>query len=196
VHVAEAARISVLERQLAAERERSRRLEAQLRNLADHDPLTDLLNRRTIEHELEAHLARCTRYGPEGALLLVGLDGLDRIAGVLGHSGSDEALAVLGDRLAGRLRVTDVAGRWQRDELAVLLPRAPAHEVAAVAEALVAMVAGTSTARVPGGSLVASVGVAPVVAPPAGVGQLVGRARRALDAARLQGGGRWLAATA
>nr|MBA3282162.1 GGDEF domain-containing protein [Acidimicrobiia bacterium] len=58
-----------LESQLEIERERTLRLEAQLRNLADHDPVTDLLNHRSLEHELEEHLAGCERYGPEGALL-------------------------------------------------------------------------------------------------------------------------------
>jgi diguanylate cyclase (GGDEF)-like protein len=194
VRAAEATLISRLEAQLAVERERSRRLEAQLRNLADHDPLTDLLNRRTIEHELEVHVTRCARYGPEGALLLVGLDGLDGISRELGRQESDKALAALGEHVATRLRATDVAGRWEPQELAVLLPRAAASEVAAVAEALVGLVAGTSTARVPAGSLTASVGVAPVVVTPIAAANLVLRARQAMDAARRQGGRRWLQA--
>jgi len=194
VRVVPAARFDVLEAELALERERCRRLEAQLRNLADHDPLTDLLNRRSVELEIEAHVARCTRYGPEGALLLVGLSGVDEIAAGLGTEASDEALAALGDRVAGRLRSTDVVGRWGPHELVVLLARVAAAGAAVVAEELVRIVGGTSTPRVPAGSLVAAVGVA-VVEVPVDAAPLVARAQRAVDAVRQQETGGWLLAT-
>ena len=51
--------IDALHAQLVAERGRRQRLEGQLRNLADHDPVTNLLSRRSMEDELEGHLARC-----------------------------------------------------------------------------------------------------------------------------------------
>jgi len=186
--------ISVLEAQLATERRRCRRLEAQLRNLADHDPLTDLLNRRSLEHELEVHLARCNRYGPEGVLLLVGLDGVEGIADGLGHRQCDEVLATLGERVAERLRETDVAGRWEPQELAVLLPRAEVGEAEELAAALIEVVGGTNTRQVPPGSLVASIGAAPVVSTPTEAGELVERAETAMAAVRHRGGGGWLAA--
>ena len=40
-----------------------RRMEKELRHLADHDPLTGLLNRRGLEVELERHVAHVNRYG-------------------------------------------------------------------------------------------------------------------------------------
>ena len=43
-----------------------RRHEAELRHMADHDPLTGLLNRRSFERELERHVSYVERYGPEG----------------------------------------------------------------------------------------------------------------------------------
>ena len=184
VRVRDAVHITALEEELARERERSRRLEAQLRNLADHDPLTDLLNRRSAEHELELHLARCTRYGPEGALLLVGVEGLDAVARERGRAVADEALAVLAERVTARLRTTDVTARWGPGELAVLLPRAAPAEVAVVVDALVGVTAATGTPRVPPGSLGASVGVAPVIALPVQPAELVDRAARALQADR------------
>jgi len=189
-------RIAALERELEVERERTRRLEAQLRNLADHDPVTDLLNRPSIEHELDVHLALCARYGPAGALLLVGLDGLDEIARTQSRQESDEMLATLADEVAKRLRATDVVGRWDDDQLAVLLPRAAGAEAAVVADALVSLVGGTSTPRVPPGALVASVGVAPVLAAPTGATQLAADAAEAMGTVRRQGGGGWGAAFA
>lgn len=192
--VVEAAQILALEAELALERERCRRLEAQLRNLADHDPLTDLLNRRSFERELEEHVAGCTRYGPEGALLLVGLDGVDDVACALGQWATDEAVAGVAQRVVGRLRETDVVGRWGPAELAVLLPRASPSEVVVVADALVGIVGRTETPRVPPGALLASIGVVLVVATPVEAAGLLRRAAEASDAARRAGGGRWLLA--
>jgi diguanylate cyclase (GGDEF)-like protein len=188
VRAVEAAEITALAAELAAERERNRRLEAQLRNLADHDPLTDLLNRRTMDQELEQHEARCARYGPEGALLVIALDGLAAVADKQGRGAADEMLATVAERLLARLRTTDIVGRWARSELAVLLPKVNVDEIAVVADALVEIIGTAETSRVPPGSLSASIGVALVVGGPPGA-VLADRAEGAVAAARRQGGG-------
>lgn len=186
MRAAEAARISALEAELAAAREQNCRLEAQLRNLADNDPLTDLLNRRSMEQELEQHIARCTRYGAEGAFLLVALDGLEAVAAASGQVTADEVVAAVGERVVARLRNTDVVGRWSEAELAVLLPKVSVDHLAVVAEALAEIVDRTGTGRVPPGSLTASIGVALVVAARLGPAE---RAAGAVIDARRQGGG-------
>ena len=189
MHVAEAARVAELRTALARERARNERLEALLRNLADHDPLTDLLNRRSVEREIEDHQTRCARYGSEGALLLLGLDGLEQAAAAFGRQAADEALCRLADGVVDRLRSTDVVGRWGPDELAVLLPRASVAEVVVVADAVVGIVGSTSLQQLPPGSLVGSIGVALVVAPTVQADRLMASARRALATARRRGGG-------
>ncbi len=186
--------MAALRSQLEADRERIRRLETQLRNLADHDPLTDLLNRRSVEHVLEDHLAGCSRYGPEGALLLVGLDGLHEVACTAGPKEADELLAGLAEVVARRLAARDLAGRWKPDELAILLPRAAEQEVVAVAGAMIELVAEAATSRVPAGTMSASIGVAAVTAPLPDAAQLVGRAGGAMAVARGRGGGAWVIA--
>jgi diguanylate cyclase (GGDEF)-like protein len=194
VRVVEAAAVRELEAELARERQRRRTLEEQLRNLADHDPLTDLLNRRSIEHELELHQDRCERYGPEGAFLLVAVGGLADITRDLGERHADEALVALAERVAGRLRTTDVIGRFAPDELAVLLPRAGAAEAALVSESLVQIVGATGTPGVRPGSLAATIGVALMTAA-GGAGRpevTLEVARRAVAVARRRGGG-WAA---
>ena len=45
-----------------------RLMERELRHMADHDPLTGLLNRRGLEAELERHVAHVNRYGDRAAL--------------------------------------------------------------------------------------------------------------------------------
>ncbi len=51
-----------------------RRADERLQHLADHDPLTDLYNRRRFEEALTSELERSARYGRGGALLLLDLD--------------------------------------------------------------------------------------------------------------------------
>src|SRR5205085_5340708 len=103
-------------------------------NLADHDPLTDLRNRRAFEQDLEGHVAFVRRYGAEGALLLVGLDGLVEVTSVLGAAEADDLLVALADAVVDRLRTTDVVCRWATDELAILVPRARGDHAQRVAD--------------------------------------------------------------
>ncbi|MEO5680822.1 MAG: GGDEF domain-containing protein [Acidimicrobiales bacterium] len=177
---ADGSAIDALEAELAAERNRSWRLKSQLRNLADHDPVTDLLSRRSMEYELQEHLELCVRYGPEGAFLLVGLEGLEDIGRVLGRQEADASLANIAGIMVQRLRATDVTGRWGPLELAVIVPRGPAAGAAVVAVALDEMVRGAATPGVPAGSVRASIGVAPVVDGRVGASQLTVDARHSM----------------
>ena len=99
-----------------------RSLEDQLRHLADHDALTGLLNRRGIDRALAQHVARGRRYGAEGALLVLDLDGFKAVNDTLGHAAGDELIVTCASALRNRLRETDILGRLGGDEFAVLLP--------------------------------------------------------------------------
>ena len=52
----------------------TRELEKRLRQLADHDPVTDLLNRRRFEDELVRQVGRCRRYGETACLMILDVD--------------------------------------------------------------------------------------------------------------------------
>jgi diguanylate cyclase (GGDEF)-like protein/PAS domain S-box-containing protein len=109
------------------------------RHLADHDPLTGLLDRRRFGELLERHASPARRSGDRGAVLLLGLDGL-RPPGERDPGAAEEALKAVADLLRSRLRETDVPARVADDELAVLLPAATAEEGRRVAEDLAAAV--------------------------------------------------------
>ncbi|HEX4110106.1 MAG TPA: EAL domain-containing protein [Solirubrobacteraceae bacterium] len=117
-----------------------KRFEDQLQFMADHDPLTGLLNRRGFERELERHISRVKRYGVEGALLALDLDHFKYINDTLGHNAGDELISRVTGVLRGRLRSSDVLARLGGDEFAVLLPRADGDQARTVAEALLASV--------------------------------------------------------
>ncbi|MGO9752789.1 MAG: putative bifunctional diguanylate cyclase/phosphodiesterase [Solirubrobacteraceae bacterium] len=113
-----------------------RRYEQRLRHLADHDPLTGLLNRRSFERELHAHSVLTERYGGGGAAIVLDLDHFKFINDTLGHSTGDDTLARAAGVLRSRLREADVLARLGGDEFAVLLQHADAREACLVAEQL------------------------------------------------------------
>jgi diguanylate cyclase (GGDEF)-like protein len=183
--VVEDTEIGLLRQQLAAAQSKIRILEAQLTALADHDPLTDLPNRPSMEQAIEDHLNGCIRYGPAGALLIVGLDGLGQVDETHGPLFGDELRVRIAEAVRDRLRTTDLVCRWSDDELAVLLPRSTRHEVQVVANTLLEVVSTRGDAA----GLGASVGVAFVIADET-ADELVVRSSMAMLAARKKGGGR------
>lgn len=117
-----------------------KRFEEQLQFMADHDPLTGLLNRRSFERELRAHIGRVERYGAHGALLAMDLDHFKVINDSLGHVAGDELIVRVTSMLRSRLRDSDVLARLGGDEFAMLLPYADAESAMTLAESLLALV--------------------------------------------------------
>lgn len=113
-----------------------RQHEQRLRHLAEHDPLTGLLNRRGFDRELRLHVSRSRRYGPKGALLMLDLDGFKGYNDRYGHGAGDELLREIAGVIGLRLRAGDIFGRIGGDEFAALLPEASMEQAGVVAEAL------------------------------------------------------------
>jgi diguanylate cyclase (GGDEF)-like protein len=116
------------------------RIQERLRHLADHDPLTGLLNRRRFEEELADRLAQAVRYGEGGAVLLLDLDHFKLINDSLGHQAGDAVIRSIAELLREQVRETDVLARLGGDELAVILPHADEERARTVAEKLVDVV--------------------------------------------------------
>jgi len=105
----------------------------QLDQLAHRDSLIDLPNRRGFMRELERLIARVDRYGVNGAMLFVDLDGLKMINDTFGHRAGDEALIQVANLLASGVRHSDVVARIGGDEFGILLENSDedaAHETA------------------------------------------------------------------
>ncbi|HZV73580.1 MAG TPA: diguanylate cyclase [Conexibacter sp.] len=122
-----------------------KRFEAELRDLADHDPLTGLLNRRRFEGEVERQLAQARRYERPGAVMLLDVDRFKQINDTYGHGVGDRLIVGVADALRTRLRAADTIARLGGDEFAVLLPEIDCDGVEEVARELVAAVAAHTT---------------------------------------------------
>jgi diguanylate cyclase (GGDEF)-like protein len=96
----------------------------ELRFLADHDPLTRLLNRRAFVNRLDGEVARARRYGRSFGLVIADLDAFKQLNDRYGHPVGDEALAAFANVLTESLRRPDDAFRIGGDEFAILLAEA------------------------------------------------------------------------
>jgi diguanylate cyclase (GGDEF)-like protein/PAS domain S-box-containing protein len=110
-----------------------RRYETELRYMADHDPLTGLLNRRAFERELAQHEAHVDPHGPRGAAIVLDIDHFKNVNDTLGHAAGDELLRKVAAALRPRMREGDTIARLSGDEFAVLLRDATRETATSVA---------------------------------------------------------------
>jgi diguanylate cyclase (GGDEF)-like protein/PAS domain S-box-containing protein len=111
--------------------------EDRLQHLADHDALTDLLNRRRFVEELELEIAATRRGMRSSAAVVLDVDGFKYVNDSLGHQAGDELIRLVARTLAGRLRGGDAIARLGGDEFACLLRGASGEEADAVATELI-----------------------------------------------------------
>lgn len=90
--------------------------------MAEHDPLTDLCNRRKFIEEFEKSLRTAMRYTHSNSLLLLDLDQFKDINDISGHRAGDELLKLVAKCLKQVVRYTDLVARLGGDEFAVLMP--------------------------------------------------------------------------
>ena len=109
---------------------------ARLEELSQHDPLTELYNRRYLFDRVSAELARVRRGHPL-AVAMLDLDGFKAVNDLLGHQRGDALLREMGVVLVSSTRVTDVVGRYGGDEFLLVLPDTDAAQAITVAERVV-----------------------------------------------------------
>ncbi len=90
--------------------------------MAEHDPLTDLCNRRKFIEEFEKSLRMAIRYHHHNTLLYLDLDQFKDINDTSGHRAGDELLILVARALKRVTRFTDLVARLGGDEFAILMP--------------------------------------------------------------------------
>ena len=90
--------------------------------MATHDPLTALLNRRAFLEAGDAETSRARRYGHPLAVLFIDLDNFKKLNDTRGHEVGDGALVAVATAMKDVLRRTDIAARLGGDEFAIIFP--------------------------------------------------------------------------
>lgn len=122
---------------------------------ASRDPLTGLINRRS----LEGAVADLRESGTDYAVAFADLDHFKRLNDRYGHQAGDRALCDFASTLASGLRAVDLACRWGGEEFVMVLPGCDVREATEAMERVRSMLAldALSDGRSP---VTASIGVA------------------------------------
>ncbi|MCC7483849.1 MAG: diguanylate cyclase [Burkholderiales bacterium] len=107
-----------------AEREmhKLQRALAQATELARHDSLTGLLNRKGLEDAMRRELARSRRRATPLCVALIDIDDFKQLNDTHGHQSGDAALAHLAELARATLRPQDALARYGGEEFVFLLP--------------------------------------------------------------------------
>lgn len=112
---------------------KDRALEIQ-RVQASEDPLTGLLNRRALMHELQRVIASATANSQSVSVLMIDIDRFKQVNDTHGHHAGDDVLRGVCERIQARLRRSDLFARFGGEEFIVVLPEAKADDALRVAE--------------------------------------------------------------
>jgi diguanylate cyclase (GGDEF)-like protein len=135
-------------------------LRARIEGLALTDPLTGVLNHRGLHDALQATLEAADRRGGKVAVVVLDLDGFERLNDTVGHAAGDEALRIGARTLQGELRPGDVCGRTGGDEFLLALADTDAWRAERVVERLRSALAYAAAGAVGRDALTFSAGIA------------------------------------
>lgn len=98
-------------------------LNQELRQLASHDPLTGLPNRREYERVLDRELGRAARNGRLLSMAMIDIDEFKAFNDSLGHPAGDACLAAVSNALHACLhRPGDFVARYGGEEFVAVMP--------------------------------------------------------------------------
>jgi two-component system cell cycle response regulator len=163
---------------------------SRLRQLATHDALTGLCNRREFERMIAEEWQRSTRFGHPFALVMADIDHFKRVNDTHGHQVGDLVLQHVSSLLSGQIRVVDRVCRYGGEEFAIIMVETDRRQAVEGMERLFALLAELPC-TVPGKDLTLpvtlSAGVAVVPDDVGTVADLIAAADEALYGAKHAG---------
>jgi diguanylate cyclase (GGDEF)-like protein len=105
-----------MRRKLNREYEERQKMEAHLKHLSTHDPLTDLPTRAMFDEFLKSAIARAKRQGEGLAVMMIDIKNFKSINEKYEHNAGDFVLKEFAYRLNRSLRSTDQVARVGGDE--------------------------------------------------------------------------------
>jgi diguanylate cyclase (GGDEF)-like protein/PAS domain S-box-containing protein len=162
----------------------------QLESLANRDGLTDLLNRRSFDRQLEKVFETASKTDQELSLLMIDVDYFKAYNDTYGHPAGDEVLRQVAAVLQSGCRIpVDIVARYGGEEFAIILPGTSEDVANAIAVRLLAAVRMLEIPHVasPKGRVTMSVGLTCIDHEMANCQQLLRRCDEALYAAKAAG---------
>lgn len=92
-----------------------------LNYISTHDPLTDLLNRRSFEIIAKQKMEATNQYGVDAVLVVMDIDHFKNINDKFGHPIGDMVLKEVSIILLENIKDTDLTTRWGGEEFLILL---------------------------------------------------------------------------
>jgi diguanylate cyclase (GGDEF)-like protein len=110
--------------------------ERRMESMALTDPLTGLLNRRSMEQRLREAAHAFQRSGRAFSVVMADVDHFKRINDEHGHAAGDRVLRTVAGLFVEQLRAHDAIARWGGEEFLLLLPETEVAVASEVAERL------------------------------------------------------------
>jgi len=110
--------------------------DAELRDLANHDSLTGLFNRRRFVEELKAEIDEIAVMGHTSTLFFIDLDQFKYVNDACGHPAGDRMIRKVADELLRSVRNDDIVARFGGDEFAILIRQIDAEHAGKSAETI------------------------------------------------------------
>ena len=121
---------------------------SKLQNIADHDGLTGLLNRRCMDRTVDQHWSNCSQDQAPFALLMLDIDNFKKYNDHYGHQAGDDCLRQVAKAIEAAVHATNQQGvtvnafaaRYGGEEFAVTLPNASKAAYEQLSKSIVAAV--------------------------------------------------------
>ncbi len=107
-----------------------KKYEEKIQQMAFHDSLTGLPNRKLFSDRLGIVLAQAKRNKKEVGIVMLDLDNFKDVNDTLGHDVGDILLKAVAERLSGTLRKSDTVARFGGDEFVLIFPDMKVREEA------------------------------------------------------------------
>ena len=165
-----------------------RERDQELRELANHDSLTQLVNRRYFTDQVISELLTINDTKRGSAILFLDLDEFKAVNDKLGHSAGDRLLIEVADILQNRVREYDVVSRFGGDEFVILAIGASQQEAVKIAESILDLMRGYQfTEGESSFNVYCSIGVTLIEDSTHSVDQLIKQADKACHQAKVKG---------
>jgi diguanylate cyclase (GGDEF)-like protein len=116
-----AARFSDLRQRLRRQKQDLSQAVARIQELATHDELTGLVNRRHMQALMEQEHRRCARSGQCFCVAVLDVDHFKAVNDSHGHAAGDEVLRAIAHELQSAMRLSDAVARWGGEEFVLVL---------------------------------------------------------------------------